>query len=181
MPGSWVTTIEPEICAAIRAVLPLLPTTRLLALGAEGVLDAADTVAVAHAALIGASAWPEAAPSVAAAADPLRLPFVEGVFDAALAMTPLDAPRLRELWRVLSPAGVLVAVVPRRALIPRDTGLDGAHHSHASLTRLLEAAMFEAGDWTRVARVHVVRATKRDGLAPIGGGGTLARARLSPA
>ncbi len=181
MPGSWATTIEPEICAAIRATLPLMSTTRLLAMGAEGVLDAIDTAAVAHAALIGSSAWPEGTSSVAVAADPLRLPFAEGVFDAALAITPLDASRLRELWRILSPAGVLVAVVPRRSLIPRDTGLDGAHHSHASLTRLLEAAMFEASDWTRVAGVHVVRVTKRDGLAPIGGGGTPARARLSPA
>lgn len=176
-----MTTIEPEIGAAIRAVLPLMPTTRLLARGAEGVLAAADTATVAHAAMIGAAAWPGGAPSVAVAADPLRLPFIAGLFDAALAMTPLDAGSLRELWRVLSPAGVLVAVVPRRSLIPRDTGLDGAHHSRASLTRLLEAAMFEAGAWTRIAGVHVVRATKRDGLAPIAGGGTPARARLSPA
>lgn len=158
-----------------------MPTTRLLALGGSTVLEADDVCMVAYAALIGDAAWPGIGLSVAVAADPHRLPFVEAVFDAALAMTSLDAPGLRELWRVLGPAGVLVAVVPRRALIPRETGLDGVHHSRASLTRLLDAAMFEAGDWTKVAGVHVVRATKRDGLARIGGGGTPALARLSPA
>jgi SAM-dependent methyltransferase len=162
-------------------MLPLMPTTRLLALGGSAVLDAADVAMVAYAALVGEAAWPGTGLSIAVAADPRRLPFVEGVFDAALAMTSLDAPGLRELWRVLGPAGVLVAVVPRRALIPRETGIDGAHHSRASLTKLLDAAMFEAGDWTKVAGVHVVRATKRDGLAWIGGNGTAALARLSPA
>ncbi len=179
--GSRVTTIEPEIRVAVRRVLALLPTTRLLACGAAGALDAADIAAVAYAAHVGGTVWPEGGPSVAVAADPLRLPFVEGMFDAALAMVALDPAALRELWRVLAPAGVLVAVVPRRAIIPRDTGIDGTPHSRASLTRLLDGAMFEAGDWVKVAGVHVVRATKRDGLAPIGGGGTLARARLSPA
>ncbi|WP_219775599.1 hypothetical protein [Polymorphobacter sp. PAMC 29334] len=157
-----------------------MPTTRLLALGGSAVFDPADVALVAYAALVGDAAWP-AGLSITVDADPLRLPFVEGVFDAALAMTPLEPPGLRELWRVLGPAGVLVAVVPRRALIPRETGFGGAHHSRSSLTKLLDAAMFEPGEWTKVAGVHVVRATKRDGLAPIGGGGTAALARLSPA
>ena len=158
-----------------------MPTTRLLALGGSAVLEPADVAMVAYAALVGDAAWPDAGPSITVAADPLRLPFVEGVFDAALAMTPLDAPGLRELWRVLGPAGVLVVVVPRRLLIPRETGLGGAHHPRASLTKLLDAAMFEPGEWTKVAGVHVVRATKRDGFAPIGVRGAAALARLSPA
>jgi SAM-dependent methyltransferase len=177
-----LTHDAPEIRAAVRAALPLQPTMRLLASGSATVLDAADVARVAHVAMVGDTAWPDGAASVVVAADPRRLPFVAGMFDAALAMTPLDAPGLRELWRVLAPAGVLIAVVPRRSLLPRNTGLDGAQHSQRSLTRLLDAAMFEPDRWTRVAGVHVVRATKRDGLAPIGGsGGTPARARLAPA
>ena len=174
-------TIADDIVTAVRAALPLQPTTRLLAMGGAEVLGAADIAAVAYAAFVGDVAWPDAVPSVAVVADPLRLPFVEGVFDAALAMTPVDAGRLRELWRVLAPAGVLVAVVPRRSLIPRSTGIEGAQRSGRALAALLDAAMFEPDDWVRVAGVHVVRACKRDGLAPIGGRGATAAARLSPA
>jgi SAM-dependent methyltransferase len=162
---SRVTTVEPEIRAAVRSMLPLNPTTRLLALGGTGVLDVAAVAGIAHAALVADAPWPEGTASIAIRADPLRLPFAAGLFDAALAMLPLDAAGLRELWRVLAPAGILIAVVPRRSLIPHRAGLGGEPRT----------------TWTRVAGVHVVRAAKRDGLAPVGSGGTPARVRLAAA
>ena len=178
---SRVTTVEPEIRAAVRSMLPLNPTTRLLALGGTGVLDVAAVAGIAHAALVADAPWPEGTVSIAIRADLLRLPFAAGLFDAALAMLPLGAAGLRELWRVLAPAGILIAVVPRRSLIPHRAGLGGEPRTSRGLTRLLIDAMFEPDAWTRVAGVHVVRAAKRDGLAPVGSGGTPARVRLAAA
>ena len=110
------------------------------------------------------------APAVvrAVVTDPLRLPLIAGLADIVAARsTPSEAPdgRLRELWRVLAPAGILILIVPlppphsiKRLILQRRT--------RRRMTRWLDAAMFARGDWQATAGGFVVRTTKRDGLAP---------------
>jgi len=101
-------------------------------------------------------------------ADPHHLPFVEAMFDKALWSCPLVRPRLmlRELWRVLSPAGLVVLIV--RARRP----WHGLSHGwlREPLALRLDEAMFEVLDWqvqSLPERHHVVLVGKRDGLKPV--------------
>ncbi len=100
-------------------------------------------------------------------ADPHHLPFAEAVFDRALVTAPLIQPRLmlRELWRVLGPAGVAVMVVPARW--PWQAKARGWRKDPLALR--LDEAMFEVLDW-QVQRLpqrhHVVMLAKRDGMRP---------------
>ncbi|TRW18181.1 class I SAM-dependent methyltransferase [Glacieibacterium frigidum] len=144
--------------------------------------------------------WPATAASRSAVADPERLPFADALFDDALLVHALELcerPRavLRELWRVLSPAGRVVLVVPNRAGIwARVEALPfgrGHPYGRGALTRLLDDAMFEVESWStalsappvtrlrwlerplarlapHLGGVHVVAARKIDGLRPAG-------------
>jgi SAM-dependent methyltransferase len=101
-------------------------------------------------------------------ADPHHLPFHEALFDKALWSCPLVQPRLmlRELWRVLAPAGLAVLIV--RARRP----WHGLSHGwlREPLALRLDEAMFEVLDWqvqTLPDRHHVVLVGKRDGLKPM--------------
>lgn len=96
-----------------------------------------------------------------------RLPFIEALFDRVLVTTPLPAAtaraELREMWRVLAPAGLVLFVVKARR--PWQT----AGWSRERLEGVLEDAMFEVLDWqveTLPDRWHLVLAGKRDGLRP---------------
>ena len=146
-----------------------------------------------------AHAWPVTQPSCALVAAPAQLPFAESLFDGALLVHALEhAPDphacLRELWRVLAPAGYLVLIVPSRAGRlggwlpgPFDTGHG---FGRRELTALLEDALFEPLSWRsvlaapplRLARsldrlllrlapalggVHLVLARKTDGLGGV--------------
>jgi SAM-dependent methyltransferase len=101
-------------------------------------------------------------------ADAHHLPFTEALFDKALLSAPLVQPRLmlRELWRVLAPAGLAVLVVQARW--PWQSNAHG--WQRAPLALRLEEAMFEVLDW-RVqhlpARHHVVLLEKCDGVRPV--------------
>ena len=101
-------------------------------------------------------------------ADPHHMPFAEAMFDKALLSCPLVQPRLslRELWRVLSPAGLVVLIV--RARRP----WHGLSHGwlREPLALRLDEAMFDVLDWqvhNLPERHHVVLAGKRDGLRPV--------------
>jgi SAM-dependent methyltransferase len=99
-------------------------------------------------------------------AHPCRLPFVEALFDRALVSTALPSPRgeLRELWRVLSPAGLALLLLPAR---------HGWPWKRRGWTRdlvepQLEDSMFEiigwqSGVWPRTCAALI---GKRDGLRP---------------
>ena len=109
---------------------------------------------------------PAAGPVVA---DPERLPFVEAVFDRLLVTTllPSDAGRaeLRELWRILAPAGLALLVVKARRRW--QVGAPGWRQSE--LRALLADAMFDELDWrieTLPDRWHLVLVGKADGLRP---------------
>lgn len=100
-------------------------------------------------------------------ADMARLPFAEALFDRALLATGLERPKaeLRELWRVLAPAGLAVLLLPARRGWPwARTGWD-----RLRLEPALDGCMFEILDW-QVARLQpktcVVLVGKRDGLRP---------------
>ncbi|MFZ4689403.1 MAG: hypothetical protein ACOYLS_09205 [Polymorphobacter sp.] len=100
-------------------------------------------------------------------ADPHHLPFHEALFDKALWSCPLVQPRLmlRELWRVLTPAGLAVLIV--RARRPWHTLSHGWLREPLALR--LDEAMFEVLDWQIQSvpdRHHVVLVGKRDGLKP---------------
>jgi SAM-dependent methyltransferase len=101
-------------------------------------------------------------------ADPHHLPFHEALFDKALLSAPLVQPRLmlRELWRVLSPAGLAVLVVrARRPWHIKDIGW-----LRDPLQLRLDEAMFEVIDWcveTLPDRHHVVLVSKRDWQKPV--------------
>ncbi|WP_310496757.1 hypothetical protein [Sandarakinorhabdus sp.] len=101
-------------------------------------------------------------------ADPHHLPFHEALFDKALWSCPLVQPRLmlRELWRVLGPAGLAVLVVQARR------PWQGLSHGwmREPLALRLEEAMFEVIDWqveNLPERHHVVLVGKKDWEAPV--------------
>lgn len=95
--------------------------------------------------------WPRDGPSLTALVDEQELPFPDLSIDRVLLVHALESavqvrPMLREVWRVLSGAGRLLAVVPnRRGLWARfertPFGL-GEPYSQAQLSRLLRETMF---------------------------------------
>jgi len=100
-------------------------------------------------------------------ADPCRLPFCEAMFDRALVNTSLPAPRaeLRELWRVLAPAGLALLLLPARHGWPwkRRGWTRDLVEPH------LNDTMFEILDWQSTPYRPTNCAAligKRDGLRP---------------
>ncbi|MBV1705645.1 MAG: methyltransferase domain-containing protein [Hyphomicrobiales bacterium] len=80
--------------------------------------DAVRTIAFMPAEM-GIAAWPAEGPSATALVDTLRLPLPDACIDRLLLVhaleTSTDAERfLAEIWRVLAPAGRLIALVPNR-------------------------------------------------------------------
>jgi SAM-dependent methyltransferase len=213
----WYRTPDGARAARLiaRTAGPYLGGERVLALGyAAPVLAAAGrmaTVAVQTSA-DGAHRWPlEGSVSIAAHSE--ALPFTEAVFDTALVVHALEfaeRPRvqLRELWRVLAPAGRLVLVVPNRAGVWthfESTPFGrGQPYGKNTLVRTLAESMFEVTSWRgllaapplkglrwldramlrtlpRVAGVHFVVAQKTDGLAPMAVGRVVTAPVLKPA
>lgn len=204
----WYTTPAGREAARllVRAVTPLLnrgSTTRLLALGQTApVLTRLHGLQHERVAMVVEQPrrWPVTVPNRAVVADPERLPFDDALFDDALlihAIELVERPRvcLRELWRVMAPAGRLILVVPNRAGVwARVEALPfgrGHPYGRRGLTQLLSDAMFEVESWTTalsappvrrlrwlerplahfaptLAGVHIVAARKVDGLRPIG-------------
>lgn len=111
----------------------------------------------------------DARPDGVIVADPRQLPFIEALFDRALVTSPLPedagAAELRELWRILAPAGLALLVVRAR----RRWDVLGAGWHRDALAPVIEDAMFEVLDWrveTLPERHHAVLVGKRDGLRP---------------
>ena len=188
-----------------RTIAPFIRRTanhRLLGLGPVApILQGFDHSQIAHLAIadpFGLGPFPTAAQNSVAQVEARHLPFADALFDQALVlhMLELDArPErlLRELWRVLAPAGDIVLLVANRAGLW--THFETTPFGHGSpfgrnqLSRLLTHAMFEVLDWQqilvappmpvlrwlnapltkilpRLGGVHVVRARKTDGYSP---------------
>ena len=180
------------------------PTARLLTLGyCAPLLAGLDSTKLERLALVmpadqGAHAWPPARANCVVRADEFDLPFPEAMFDQALLAHALEFAEpphrlLRELWRVLAPAGELVLVVPNRLGVwtrfEATPFGQGRPWGRSELGRLLRDAMFEPIAWrtalvappvrglrwldhplTRIGRrfggIHFVLARKTDGYAP---------------
>lgn len=114
-------------------------------------------------------AWPGQPAAGAVVADTLHLPFAEAMFDKALVTSPLPEvearAQLRELWRVLAPAGMALLVVKAR----RAWQWAAPGWVREALEPVLDDAMFEVLDWqveTLPDRYHLILVGKRDGLKP---------------
>jgi SAM-dependent methyltransferase len=101
--------------------------------------------------------WPEEGAVQSALVDECDLPLLESVIDVALVVHGLeltDAPRemLRELWRVLSPQGRLLLVVPnRRGVWARFDSSPfgyGQPFSRPQLSVLLRESQFSVVSWS---------------------------------
>jgi SAM-dependent methyltransferase len=102
--------------------------------------------------------WPEEGPVRSALVDEFDLPLLESSVDLAVVVHGLelsDSPEelLREVWRVLSPQGRLVMVVPnRRGMWARFDSSPFGHgqpFSRPQLSRLLREAQFSVNGWTQ--------------------------------
>lgn len=104
----------------------------------------------------GALPWPDRAPSMSALVDETELPLDDEAADRILLVHMLEWSErsrtlLREIWRVLSPNGRVLIVVPnRRGLWARvDTTPFGygSPFSRSQLTTLLKDSMFQPEGW----------------------------------
>ena len=105
----------------------------------------------------GALVWPPTGPGMSALVEEDQLPLPDNSVDRLLAVHCLETadrvrPLLREMWRVLSPAGRLMMVVPNRrgvwARLDRTPFGQGRPYSRSQLDQLLSEAMFTPIDWS---------------------------------
>jgi SAM-dependent methyltransferase len=105
----------------------------------------------------GALVWPPTGPVMTALVEPEHLPLPDNSVDRLLAVHCVEIaervrPLLREMWRVLSPEGRLLMVVPNRrgvwARVDTTPFGQGQPYSRAQLERLLGEALFTPVDWT---------------------------------
>jgi SAM-dependent methyltransferase len=99
----------------------------------------------------GVLVWPKSAPTQSVLVQEDRLPLADGSVDRLLAVHCLEMaervrPLLREIWRVLSPEGRLMLVVPNRrgvwARLDNTPFGQGRPYSRRQLEALLIEAMF---------------------------------------
>lgn len=118
--------------------------------------DDAERVAAFMPAVQGVVNWPPEGPSASALVHEDMLPLADASVDRVLLTHALETsadPRelLREVWRVLSPGGRLLAVVPnRRGLWARVESTPfgyGRPFSRSQLTRLMRDSMFSPSGW----------------------------------
>lgn len=105
----------------------------------------------------GAIVWPETGPKASVLVDEEQLPLPDNSVDRLLAIHCLetaDRPRalLREVWRVLTPQGRLLLIVPNRrgvwARLDRTPFGQGRPYSRTQLELLLSESMFSPFDWS---------------------------------
>ncbi len=101
--------------------------------------------------------WPAGEPSATALVDEADLPIADGSIDLALIVHGLELTdhlpdMLRELWRVLSPQGRVLFVVPnRRGMWARFDNTPFGHgrpFSRQQLTQILRDAQFTPSSWS---------------------------------
>lgn len=110
--------------------------------------------------------WPATGPSATALADTGMLPLADSSVDLILLVHALetdDSPPdlLSEVWRILTPGGRLIAVVPnRRGLWARMDSTpfgQGQPFSRGQLTRLMRESLFSPIFWTELLYMPPVR------------------------
>lgn len=100
--------------------------------------------------------WPTGRPALAALIDEFSLPLPDAAVDRillvhALEMSDDPAALLREVWRVLSPSGRVMAVIPnRRGVWTRSDNTPFGHgrpYSRSQITDLLRQTWFTPTGW----------------------------------
>lgn len=200
--GRRVATI---IAGRLRPMLGRRSNDRILVLGygtpyLAGLATACERLCACVLPGQSARPWPASGAVLLVQADERALPFTDALFDLVLCIHGLEyfdtarAP-LREIWRVLAPAGRLVVVAPNRlspwTLFDATPFGNGRPYGRQQLTRLLRDQMFEPAQWDmalvlpplgplarlegvarwllpELAGVHIVAARKIDGLSPTG-------------
>ncbi len=127
----------------------------------------------------GVALWPRGQPNRAALADDDYLPLADGTVDRLVVVHALEhadntRKLLREFWRVLSPEGRIMMVVPHRgspwSFSERTPFGQGRPYSVGQASRLLTDALFEPLGWRGAlygppAGVNLVRWAERPGAA----------------
>ena len=112
--------------------------------------------------------WPTARPALATLVDEFSLPLPDAAVDRILLVHALemsDDPEglLREVWRVLSPSGRLLAVIPnRRGVWTRTDKTPFGHgrpYSRSQITELLRQTWFTPTAWGEALFVPPVHAS----------------------
>lgn len=151
------------ISLRIRELWPKLESERLVGIGyatpfLAGLGERAERALAFMPAPLGIVAWQHGRGNAAALVRTDMLPLDGGAVDRVLAVHCLEHAdsaheTLREIWRVLSPGGRLLAIVPSRAGLWARTEFTPFGHgrpfSRAQLTALLRSAMFEPVAMTR--------------------------------
>jgi SAM-dependent methyltransferase len=113
----------------------------------------------------GAVVWPPSHQTLSVLVEEERLPLADNTVDRLLVVHCLEAtgrprPLLRELWRVLSPEGRLLMIVPNRSGLWARTEVtpfgQGQPYSRGQLDRLLNDAMLTPLDWSWALHVPPV-------------------------
>src|SRR6478609_8908546 len=100
--------------------------------------------------------WPTGRPALASLVDEFSLPLPDAAVDRillvhALEMSDDPAALLREVWRVLSPSGRVIAVIPnRRGVWTRSDNTPFGHgrpYSRSQITALLRETWFTPTGW----------------------------------
>jgi len=100
--------------------------------------------------------WPSATPSLTTLVEELDLPLTDAAIDRVLLVHALEMSRdaealLREVWRVLSPGGRLLAVIPNRRGVWARTDTTpfghGRPYSRSQITALLRETWFTPTGW----------------------------------
>lgn len=101
--------------------------------------------------------WPTARPTLSTLVDEFSLPLADAAVDRillvhALEMSDDPAGLLREIWRILAPAGRLLAVIPnRRGVWTRTDKTPFGHgrpYSKSQITELLRQTWFTPSGWS---------------------------------
>lgn len=103
--------------------------------------------------------WPSSGLSASALVEPIMMPLPDSCIDRILVVHALEItehPRelLDEIWRILTPGGRMIAIVPRRAglwarLDTTPFGY-GQPYSRSQLQELMREALFSPTYWTEV-------------------------------
>ncbi|ACA16527.1 Methyltransferase type 11 [Methylobacterium sp. 4-46] len=100
--------------------------------------------------------WPTTGRTASALVDPTMMPLPEAAVDRVIVIHAIEAVEspaelLQEVWRVLTPGGRLVLVVPnRRGLWARRDATPFGHgqpYSRSQLSRLMRETLFSAEGW----------------------------------
>lgn len=152
------------VARAVARVLGPVAGLRVLGLGyvtpyLGGPRESAERVLAFMPAEQGVVNWPASGLSTTALADPTMMPLPDAAVDRMIlvhALEASDSPAelLQEAWRLLTPGGRILIVVPnRRGVWARRDGTpfgQGQPYSRSQLGRLMRDTLFSPEDWAEI-------------------------------